>query len=89
MKMNQSKPNPSSRFSVQRWTFDVLLSSIFNLPSSFPASLALLLPLATASAATRYVWQGSPSPGPPYTNWATAAHVIQDAVGSCECRQES
>jgi len=40
----------------------------------------LLLSLATASAATRYVWQDSPSPGPPHTNWTSAAHVIQDAV---------
>ena len=39
-----------------------------------------LLSAGTASAATRYVWQDSPSPAPPYTNWATAAHVIQDAV---------
>jgi hypothetical protein len=29
---------------------------------------------------THYVWQDSPHPAPPYTNWDTAAHVIQDAV---------
>jgi hypothetical protein len=28
----------------------------------------------------RYVWQQSPAPTPPYTNWTTAAHSIQDAV---------
>ena len=33
-----------------------------------------------ASAATRYVWQDSLNPGPPYTNWTTAAHVVQGAV---------
>jgi hypothetical protein len=40
----------------------------------------LLLSAASASAATRYVWQDSPNPAPPYTNWTTAAHVLQDAV---------
>ncbi len=34
----------------------------------------------TAAAATRHVWQESPSPGPPYDTWATAAHYIQTAV---------
>ena len=40
----------------------------------------IFLLAGSASAATRYVWQDSPSPAPSYTNWATAAHVIQDAV---------
>jgi hypothetical protein len=34
----------------------------------------------TMSAATLYVWQDSPSPGPAYGDWASAAHTIQDAV---------
>jgi hypothetical protein len=34
----------------------------------------------SALAATHYVWQGSPGPAPPYTNWVTAATNIQDAV---------
>jgi parallel beta-helix repeat protein len=33
-----------------------------------------------AGAATRYVALDSPNPSPPYTTWATAAHVLQDAV---------
>jgi hypothetical protein len=37
-----------------------------------------------AFAATRYVWQESPSPAPPYTTWATAAHIIQDAVDAAD-----
>ena len=31
-------------------------------------------------ATTNYVWQGSPTPTPPYSSWTTAAHTIQDAV---------
>ncbi len=34
----------------------------------------------TASAATLYVWQSSPSPAPPYATWASAATNIQDAI---------
>jgi len=48
----------------------------------------LLLVASSVSAATRYVWQGSPSPGPPYTNWPTAAHVIQDAVDAAAAGDE-
>ena len=47
---------------------------------SVAAIVLLLLVCASASAATRYVWQDSPSPAPPYTTWVTAARVIQDAV---------
>jgi len=36
--------------------------------------------LFTVHAVTNYVWQSSPSSTSPYTNWTTAAHVIQDAV---------
>jgi hypothetical protein len=42
--------------------------------------LLLLTVTVSASAATRYVWQSSPIPTPPYSNWAKAARVIQDAV---------
>jgi len=56
-----------------------------SLLARLPCALCLLfwltmLLVVTASAATRYVWQESPRPTPPYTTWATAAHVIQGAV---------
>lgn len=45
-------------------------------------SILAVVALATfnLSAATLYVSLDSPNPNPPYTDWATAAHVIQDAV---------
>lgn len=48
----------------------------------------LLLSRASAAAATRYVWQDSSSPAPPYTDWTTAAHVIQDAVDAAQTGDE-
>ncbi len=56
-----------SMLDVRRWMFDVAL-------------ISLLLCAASGFAATRYVDVNSASPTPPYTNWATAARVIQDAV---------
>ena len=43
--------------------------------------ITLLLAITSLSAATHYVSVGSTNPTPPYTNWATAAMSIQQAVG--------
>jgi hypothetical protein len=39
-------------------------------------------------AATRYVDINSANPMPPFTNWAIAANVIQDAVDVAEAGDE-
>ncbi len=74
----------SSSFSVR----GSICTPAFPTPLSattFPLSVfCFLLLLGNASAATRYVWQGSPSPAPPYTSWASAAHVIQEAVDTAQ-----
>jgi hypothetical protein len=68
METNEPKPNGTSTFNIRGSMLNVLLT------------LLLLAVTGGASAATRYVWQSSPSPVPPYTNWTSAAHVIPDAV---------
>jgi len=51
---------------------------------SFPGGVSAIVTVSVISveASTVYVWTNSPTPVPPYTNWATAAHTIQDAVDS-------
>jgi hypothetical protein len=43
-------------------------------------SAGVALAALNLAAATVYVSLDSPNPSPPYATWATAAHVIQDAV---------
>jgi PKD repeat protein len=53
---------------------------ITNAIGSVTSQVAVLTVLSGLSPGTKYVWQNSPTPTAPYTNWATAAHTIQDAV---------
>lgn len=58
----------------QSGAYSVVVSNALGKVTSADAILTVTFP------ASLYVWQGSPNPTPPYTNWGTAAHGIQDAV---------
>lgn len=55
--------------------------------SQLTSAFALLANL-NLTAATLYVSLDSPNPSPPYATWATAAHVIQDAVAAASAGDE-
>lgn len=44
----------------------------------------LLVCASPTRAATLHVWTNSPAPAVPFTNWATAAHTIQEAVDEAQ-----
>ncbi len=49
---------------------------------------ALSVLVSTATAATLYVDANCPTPAAPYTNWATAAATIQDAVDAAAAKDD-
>ncbi len=52
----------------------------------FVASSGLMID--NADGGTHYVWQSSPSPAAPFTNWTTAATSIQEAVDVADAGDE-
>src|SRR5215831_2668126 len=59
-----------------------------NPPLHFLAAVLLLATAGRALAGTHCVDVNSANPTPPYTNWATAATNIQDAVGAAAAGDE-
>lgn len=57
-------------------------------PRLFIAILIWVTVATAASGMTRYVSQDSLMPSPPFTNWATAAITIQDAIDASEAGNE-
>ncbi len=55
----------------------------------FLAAGLLSAAVNNALGATHYVDLNSPTPAPPYTNWASAARVIQDAVDAAGLSQQT
>jgi hypothetical protein len=68
-----------------------LLASVkkqFRYVACFWRFLNVLLTANAVSAATHYVSLDSPNPQPPYTNWATAATNIQQAIDAAASGDE-
>ena len=60
-------------------TYPVVLTA-YNSDHPGGVSATVNIQVLTAAASARYVAINSPSPAPPYTNWSSAAHTIQEAV---------
>ena len=48
------------------------------------AAVAMGMAAAASGQTTRYVWPDSPAAAPPYGDWHSAAHTIQEAIDACD-----
>jgi len=62
---------------AQQGTYSVIVSNVFGVATSSDASVNVAV-----GGGVSYVWQDSPNPTPPFTNWATAAHSITNAIAA-------
>jgi parallel beta-helix repeat protein len=60
----------------QAGDYTLVVSNAYGSITSAVVRLTVIVP----DPGPRYVWQDSPDPAPPYADWATAAHTIQEAV---------
>ncbi|HZR17008.1 MAG TPA: choice-of-anchor Q domain-containing protein [Verrucomicrobiae bacterium] len=66
----------------QAGTYSIVITNAFGSVTSEVAILTVLGKTSPPQPGTKYVWQNSPSPTPPYASWATASHNIYGAVGA-------
>ena len=74
-------------FPSHSWTItgevDVVLTA-YNISNPGGVSATQTITVLAYDQPTGFVSANSPSPAPPYTNWLTAAHTVQDAINAAD-----
>ena len=74
-------------FASHAWTspgdYQVVLT-VFNADHPAGLSATTTVHVVSPEDTATYVWTNSPTPTPPYTSWATAAHTLQEGVAAQE-----